>query len=250
VGGGDSDIPSLALSALVGLQELSITDFDQALEDVVPKDMLSEPIYGDMMDTCSGTPGVGLEVSLAASRASSTLEGGLRCQEVGQDCSIPMEVTENPSALEVAVVEKPVPKGGASGCPATEGVADNDPARVGRASCNPAPKGVVGDDLTLMGSASCNPALEGVRASSPSHTSMDVHAGFSPPHYGGIIAVHASNEGVTLEVGAPDARVLMPASGIESFPDDALQIVPVDIPSSSHQLASHDLGFPLFFSNL
>jgi hypothetical protein len=33
---GDSDIPSPALSALVSLQELSITEFDQALEDVIP----------------------------------------------------------------------------------------------------------------------------------------------------------------------------------------------------------------------
>jgi hypothetical protein len=41
---GDSDIPSPALSALVSLQELSITDFDQALEDVVPEDMLSKPM--------------------------------------------------------------------------------------------------------------------------------------------------------------------------------------------------------------
>jgi hypothetical protein len=32
---GDSDIPSPALSALVSLQELSITDFGQALEDVI-----------------------------------------------------------------------------------------------------------------------------------------------------------------------------------------------------------------------
>jgi hypothetical protein len=104
--GGDSDIPSPALSALVSLQELSITDFDQALEDFVPEDMLLEPTDGDMMDVCSDTLDVGLEVSRAASRASSTLEGGLRCQDVGQDCSIPMEVTENPSALEVAIVEK------------------------------------------------------------------------------------------------------------------------------------------------
>jgi hypothetical protein len=41
VSGGSSDIPSPALSALVSLQELSITDFDRALEDVVPEDMLS-----------------------------------------------------------------------------------------------------------------------------------------------------------------------------------------------------------------
>jgi hypothetical protein len=38
---GDSDIPSPTLSALVSLQELSISDFDQALEEVVPEDMLS-----------------------------------------------------------------------------------------------------------------------------------------------------------------------------------------------------------------
>jgi hypothetical protein len=85
-GRGDSDIPSPALSALVSLQELFITDFDQALEDVVPEDMLSEPTDSDMMDVCSDIPDVGLEVSRTASHVSSTLEGGLRCQEVGQDC--------------------------------------------------------------------------------------------------------------------------------------------------------------------
>jgi hypothetical protein len=47
---GDSDIPSPALSTLVSLQDLSITDFDQTLEDVIPEDMLSEPTDGDMMD--------------------------------------------------------------------------------------------------------------------------------------------------------------------------------------------------------
>jgi hypothetical protein len=139
---GSSDIPSSALSALVGLQELSIANFDQALEDVDPEDLLLEPADGDMMDVCSDIPAVRLEVSRAASRASSTLEGGLQSQEVGQDRSIPMEVNENPSALEVAVAENPVLKGGAGGCPAPEGFAGNDPARVGSASCNPAPEGV------------------------------------------------------------------------------------------------------------
>jgi hypothetical protein len=76
---GDSDIPSLALSALVSLQDLSIVDFDQTLEDVIPEDMLTEPTDGDMMDVCSDILDVGLEVSRAASRASSTLEGGLQC---------------------------------------------------------------------------------------------------------------------------------------------------------------------------
>jgi hypothetical protein len=86
VSGGSSDVPSPALSALVGLQELSIANFDQAFEDVVPEDLLSEPTDGDMMDVCSDISDVGLEVSRAASRASSTLEGGLRSQEVGQGC--------------------------------------------------------------------------------------------------------------------------------------------------------------------
>jgi hypothetical protein len=151
---GDSDIPSPALSALVSLQELSIIDFDQALEDVIPEDMLSEPTGGDMMDVCSDIPDVGLEVSRAASRASSTLEGGLRCQEVGPDCPTPMEVTEDPLAVEVAVAENPAPKGGAGDYPAPEGVTGNDTARVGITSCNPALEGVAGSDLAPMGSAS------------------------------------------------------------------------------------------------
>jgi hypothetical protein len=73
VSGGSSDIPSPALSALVGLQELSITNFDQALEDMVPEDLLSEPTDGGMMDVCTNILDVGLELSQAASRASSTL---------------------------------------------------------------------------------------------------------------------------------------------------------------------------------
>jgi hypothetical protein len=192
-----------------------------------------------MMDVCSDIPDVGLEVSRAASRASSTLEGGLRSQEVGQGCSIPMEVTESPSALEVAVAENPVLKDGASDCPTPEGVAGNDPARVGSASCNPAPEGVAGGDPAPMGNAG-----------SPSHTSMDVHVGSSPPHSDGIVTTHASNEEVALEIGAPNARVLMPAGDVELIPGDVLQIAPIDIPSSSHHLASHDLGFPSFFFNL
>jgi hypothetical protein len=164
-----------------------------------------------------------------------------------------MEVTEDPSAVDVAVVEKPAPKGGAGDYPAHEGVAGNDPAQGGSASYNPAPKGVAGSDPAPMGSASCNLAPEGVRASSPSHTSMDVHVGSSPPRSDGVIAMHTSlvlSEGVALEVGAPDARILISAGGAESSPDDALQIVPVDLHSSSYNTTSHDLGLPSFFSNL
>jgi hypothetical protein len=158
---GDSDIPSPALSALVSLQELSITDFDQALEDVVPEDMLSEPTADDMMDVCSEIPDVGLEVSRAVSRASSTLEGSLRCQEVGQDCPTPMEVTEDPSALEVAVAENPAPEGGAGSYLAPEGVTGSDPALVGSASCDPAPEGVAGSDPALGGWRELQPSPRG-----------------------------------------------------------------------------------------
>jgi hypothetical protein len=82
----------------------------------------------------------------------------------------------------VAVVENPAP----------EVVAGNDPARVGITSCNPAPEGVVGSDPAPMGSASCNLAPEGVQPSSPSHTSMDVHVGSSPPRSDGVIVMHTS----------------------------------------------------------
>jgi hypothetical protein len=127
------------MSALVSIQDLSITDFDQALEDVILEDMLLEPTVDGMMDVCSDAPDVGLEVSRAVSRASSTLEGSLRCQEAGQDCPTPMEVDEDPSASEVAVAENPAPKGDAGGYLAPEGVTGNDLALVGSASCNPAP---------------------------------------------------------------------------------------------------------------
>jgi hypothetical protein len=206
------------LLALVSLQELSISDFDQALEEVVPKDMLSEPTADDMMAVCSEIPDVGLEVSRAVSRASSTLESSLRCQDVGPNCPTHMEVTEDPSALEVVAVENPAPGDGAGSYPAPEGVADSDPALVGSARCNPAPKGVAGSDLALVGGASYNPAPEGVQVSSPSHTSMDVHVGSSPPRYDGATAMHASsasNNQVALEVSKLDARSLVSAGGAE-----------------------------------
>jgi hypothetical protein len=230
VSGESCDITSPALSALVGLQELSLENFDQALEDVVPEDLLSETTDGGMMDVITDMSDVGLELSRAASRASSTLERGLKSQEADLDCSVPIEVAENPSALEVAAAENPVPKDGASVYPAPEGVAGNDPARVGSASYDLAP--------------------EGVRAGSPSHTSMDVHVGSSPPHSDWMAAARASGQEVALEADAPDAIVLIPAGDAQLVPNDALQIASVDNPSSSHQLTSHDLGLPSFFSNL
>jgi hypothetical protein len=228
--GESSGVPSLALSALIGLQELSLANFDQTLEDMVPEDLLSEPTDGGMMDICANVPDAGLEISRAASHASSTLERGLKGQEAGLDCSAPMEVGEGPSALEVAVIESSALKDGASAYPAPEGVAGDDPAR--------------------MGSASYDPAPEGVRVGSPSHTSMDVHVGSSPPHSGCMVAAQALGQEVALETSTPDDRVLISAVDTDLVAIDALRVAPGVDPSSSHQLISHDLGVPSFFSNL
>jgi hypothetical protein len=144
-----------------------------------------------------------------------------------------MEAMEEPSALEVATAEDPSPEGGAGSYPAPEGIAGSDPA--------------------LEGSANCNPVPEGVQVGSPSHTSMDVHVGSSPPRSDGATAVRASTvltRQVTLEVGELDARSLMSAGGAEITPDNALQIVPADLPPSSHDTSFPALGLPLFLSNL
>jgi hypothetical protein len=228
--GESSGVPSPALSVLIGLQELFLANFDHTLEDMVPEDLLSEPADGGMMEVCADVPDAGLELSRVASRASSTLERGLKGQEAGLDCSAPMEVVEGPSALEVAVTESSAFKDGASAYPASKGVAGDDPAR--------------------MGSASYDPAPEGVQVGSPSHTSMDVHVGSSPPHSGCVATAQASGQGVALEASAPDDRVLISADDTDLVPTDVLRVVPVGDPSSSHQLTSHDLGVPSFFSNL
>jgi hypothetical protein len=127
---GSSDIPSQALSALINLQGLSISDFDQALEEVVPKDILSEPHEADIPTICSEVPEGGLslhdstrqEVIRVVSRASSTLEGSLPCKGVDLSHPAPMDVVEGPSAVEEPAIENPAPKGGADGGPAPEGV--------------------------------------------------------------------------------------------------------------------------------
>jgi hypothetical protein len=197
---------------------------------MVPEDLLSEPADGGAIDVCADVPDVGLGSSRAASRASSTLERGLEGQEAGLDCTAPTEVTEGPSALEVAVAENSALKNGVG--------------------AYPTPEGVTGDDLARMGSASCDTAPEGVRVGSPSHTSMDVHVGSSPPHSGCMAIAQALGQGVALEASAPDDRVLASVDDTELVPTDALRVVPVGDPSSSHQLTSHDLGVPSLFSNL
>jgi hypothetical protein len=233
--------PSPALSALVSLQGLSISDFDQVLEEVVPEDMLSEPLEGDIPAVCSEVPDGGLsllnsdgqEVTRAVSHTSSTLEGSLPCRDADLSHPTPMEVAEGPSALEVATAEDPAPEGGAG--------------------CYPAPKGVASSDPALVGSARYNPAPEGVHVYSLSHASMDVHVGSSPTRSDGATAVRASTVltgQVALEVGELDAMSLLSAGGVEVTLDSALQIVPADLPSSSHASVPPAMGLPLFLSNL
>jgi hypothetical protein len=248
--GESSGVPSPALSALIGLQELSLANFDQTLEDMVPEDLLSEPADGGTMDVCANVLDAGLGSSRAASRASSTLERGLVGQEASLDCTAPMEVTKGPSTLEVTAAENSALKDGAGAYPAPEGVAGDDSARMGSASCDLAPEGVAGDDPARMGSASCDPAPEGVQVGSPSRTSMDVHVGSSPPHSGCMVIAQAFGQGVALEASAPDDRVLGSTDDTELVPADSLRVAPVGDPSPSHQLISHDLGVPSFFSNL
>jgi hypothetical protein len=247
--GESSGVPSPALSALISLQELSLANFDQTLEDMVLEDLLLEPVDGDATDVCADAFNAGLGSSRAASRASSTLERGLEGQETDLDRLVPMEVTEGPSALEAATAENLVLKGGVDAYPAPEGVAGDDSAQVGSASHGPAPEGIAGDDPTQVGSANYDPAPEGVRAGSPSCTSMDVHAG-SPPHSGCMVVAQALGQGVALEASVPADQVLGSADDIELVPAGSLRAASDGDPMPSHQLISHDLGVPSFFSNL
>jgi hypothetical protein len=158
------------------------------------------------------------------------LERGLEGQEADLDCPAPMEVTEGPSALEVAAAENSALKDGVG--------------------AHPAPEGVAGDDSARMGSANYDPAPEGVRAGSPSCTSMDVHVGSSPPHSGCVVIAQAFGQGIALEASVPDDKVLGSVDDTKLVPADSLQVAPGGDPSLSHQLISHDLGVPSFFSNL
>jgi hypothetical protein len=55
---------------------------------------------------------------------------------------------------------------------------------------------------------------------------------------------------VALEVSEPDARSLPPAGGAKVTSSHALEIVPADLPSSSHAPTLPAFGLPLFLSNL
>jgi hypothetical protein len=245
VSGESSGVPSPALSALVGLQELSLANFDQTLEDMVPEDLLSESADDGVMEVCADV----LDAGLRSSRASSTLVRGLEGQETHLDHPGPMEATEGPSALEVASAENLALEDGVDAYPAPEGVAEGDSARVGSASHCPAPEGTAGDDPAQAGSSNYDPAPEGVRAGSPSCTSMDVHAG-SPPHFGCMVVAQALDQGVALEGSIPAGQVLSSVDGTELVPAGLLQAASSGDLTPGHRSISHDLGVPSFFSNL
>jgi hypothetical protein len=82
---------------------------------------------------------------------------------------------------------------------------------------------------------------------------MDVHVG-SPPVWSEEAAVtHISTAlagQVALEASEPDARSLPPADGADVPLSHALEIIPADLPSSSHAPNLPALGLPLFLSNL
>jgi hypothetical protein len=93
---------------------LSISDFDHALDEIIPENLLSEPpgvdnpvIYSEVPDDAllSCNP-IGLEATQTVSRASSTLEGGL--------------TREDAPALNAADPSRPAPLDMADGSPALE----------------------------------------------------------------------------------------------------------------------------------
>ena len=195
----------------------------------------------DIPTICSEVPdgglsqhdSIGQEVTRVVSRASSTLEDSLPCKNVDPSHPTPMEVAEGPSALEVAAAEDPAPEGGASS--------------------DPAPEGGVGGNLGPEGGTGGNPAPESVEACSLSTASMDVHIGSPSVRSEEAAVTHVSTAfagQVALEVSEPDARSLPSAGAAEVTPSRALEIVPADLPSSSHAPTLPAFGLPLFLSNL
>jgi hypothetical protein len=90
--------------------------FDHALEEIIPKNLLSEPPEVDSSIVRSEVPDdvplpcdpVGQEVTRTVSRASSTLEGGLAHEDTlaldtaDQSHPAPLGTIEGASALKVA----------------------------------------------------------------------------------------------------------------------------------------------------
>jgi hypothetical protein len=175
--------------------------------------MMSEPTANDAPAVCSEVPDGGLslldsagqEVTQAVSRSSSTLEGSLQCRDAGLSHPTPMEVSEEPSVLEVATAEDPAPRV----VPAV-----TQPPRVLPAVIR----------LWWVAQAATQPprVFRWALLPTPAWTSM---SGRPPPRSDGATTVHAStalNEQVALEVGGLDVRSLLSAGGAETTPDNAL----------------------------
>jgi hypothetical protein len=190
---------------------LSISDFDQALEDIIPEELLSEPPKADNPIICSEVPEDGLlphdsagqEITRVASRASSTLEGGLPREDADLSHPTPMDVVEGSPSLEVAAAEDPTPEGVGAGSPSA--------------------------------------ASMDVHVGSPPVQSEEAVVTRLSIALAGL---------VTLEASEPDARCLSPADGTEVPLSHAFDIIPADLPSSSNASTLPALGLPLFLSNL
>jgi hypothetical protein len=204
-----------------------MSPFDHALEEIIPKNLLSEPPEVDSSIVRSEVPDdvplpcdpVGQEVTQIVSHASLTLEGGL--------------AREDMLVLDTADQSYPAPLGTAE-CALASDVAAKD---------NPAPEGGAEDDT----------APKGARPGSFSTASMDVHVGSPLVQSEELVVTNlaAALVGpVTLEASDPDARNPLPADGAKASLSRALNIVHVDAPSTSSAPMLPALGVSLFLSNL
>jgi hypothetical protein len=65
-----------------------------------------------------------------------------------------------------------------------------------------------------------------------------------------MVVAQASDQGVALEGSVPAGQVLSSVDGTELVPAGLLQTASGGDHMPGHQLISHDLGVPSFFSNL
>jgi hypothetical protein len=222
-----SDILMQALTRLVSLHGLAMSAIDHALEEIIPENLLLEPpevessiVRSEVLDDVplAGDP-VGQEVTRTVSHASSTLEGGL--------------AHEDTLALDVVGQSHPAPLGTTKGASAFEGAAKDDPAPEGGAEGDPSPNDV--------------------EPGSSSAASMDVHVGSPLIQSEEPVVMNLSTVlvgTVTLEASDPDAGNPPPADGVEVSLSEALNIVPVNAPSTGSLSMLPALGLPLFLSNL
>jgi hypothetical protein len=181
-----SDILMQALSGLVSLQGLTMSAIDHALEEIIPKNLLSEP------------PEVESSIVHSEVLDDVPLLGDLVGQEVTQT------VSHASLVIDVAGQSHPAPLGTSKGASALEGAAKVDPSPEGGAEGDRAPEGGAED----------NPAPNDVGPSSSLASSMDVHIGSPLVCSEEPVVTNLSIALVgpaTLEASDPDARNLPPA---------------------------------------